>query len=419
MREEEAVVDSGDKDPGIIQGEKLLQTEDVRNIGVLRSWFPKWVKNTVLNYPQVDREFAKRDLSLLTLARIDYEKEKIERGWRGPAIICGSGVTLNDAAPLLKNWKGGLFATASQAKILKRWGRQPDYIGMFDCGDAVYGQIRGTGWRGTILLANPSISPLVMKWWRWEKRYYVMMHYGHDWFEDTLPVLFPYIRCSIMNAGSTGNNLVQAAHFMGYKPLFLVGMDLGFTPTAYRCDGFERPWSARRRVREWAKVGVHVETRFEGSLFDPWVRLSAPPPPANRKLFAVPGREGFLTTEEQIEYKLALFSVQSIDKSQLINCSPMSLVDELPYVPLKEVIENGGKGYEHLYRGGDEIVRICKAVHLRHENPADAGDGHEAGDAVCVEADGNGGAHSGNGSAGQKGKAGARSNRTDFRSQDS
>ncbi|MFA4971747.1 MAG: 6-hydroxymethylpterin diphosphokinase MptE-like protein [bacterium] len=383
-----------DDDAGVANGEQLTQTHDERNMGVLRSWFPRWVRNATQNWPTLEWEFGRRDLSLLNLAHIDHERERIERHWRGPAIVVGSGPSLNDAAPLLKDWKGMVFCTGSNAKTLMRYGREPDVIGMFDCGDAVYDQIRGARYRKAKLVTNPSVSPKVMRWWRWphasrwNKRYYIMNHFGHDWFEDTLPVLFPYIRCSVMNAGSTGNNLVQIAWFIGCSPIFLVGFDLGFNEKVYRADMFERPWTARVQREGWKRHKVDVQLKREGTLLDPWVRVCAPPPPPTRKIYRT--AKGLLTTEEQIEYKMALFDIWRIDRMPMINCSPRSLIDpeEMPYVPIEEVIKSGGKGFEHLYKRGEEIDRIGEAVHARHSRASDEGDVDRQGKGVRPESGG-------------------------------
>ena len=45
-----------------------------------------------------------------------------------PAIIFGSGASLDKALPYLKDWKGGTFCTTSHAESLIRFGVEPTYI---------------------------------------------------------------------------------------------------------------------------------------------------------------------------------------------------------------------------------------------------------------------------------------------------
>jgi hypothetical protein len=365
----------------IIRESRLVVSTKDRNQGVWEAWRQRWAQNTAVNFPGIKRDFKHADRSLVSRARVNMQTRSIVRAWRGPAIVLGSGPSLDNALPLLRDWKGALFATGSNAKCAARFGRRPDYIGVFDAGASVYGQLYGHDWRGSTLLTNPCSEPSVINLWRrrrWPRLYYTMGYEGMQWFDEMLPSLYPEIGVSLMNAGCTSNNLVQAAWFMGYGPIFLVGMDFAFTRQRYRCSFYTRPWAVRRYVADYARGGqctVRAEWDSRNPL-DPWLRIPSPQPPAGRERIYDVGN-GLFTFDEQIEYKLALFMVWSLDRGQLFNCSPLGLIaeDEMPYIPLQEVIDHGGRGFDDRVLSSEEIVARGHRVHARHETVPNARDG--------------------------------------------
>ena len=104
--------------------------------------------------------------------------------------------------------------------ILARWTGKCPYICAFDCGDSVINQLWGVDWEGSTLITHPSVSPLVMDYWKWDIKMYLMMHYKVEWFEQTLPLAFGElirypterpvnIKAFVLNAGCTVNNAIQ------------------------------------------------------------------------------------------------------------------------------------------------------------------------------------------------------------------
>jgi len=318
-----------------LQGEFLTQTQDERNTGILKAWLPFWVRNAFENYPHIMKEAATQHMSL----------ENLKGTEKGPAVVIGSGPSLNETAPLLGKWKGAVFTSGSNALVATRWGHQPEYICVFDAGDTMYPKLFGYDWEGSTLLCNPSITPYILKNWKWKKYYYLMRHHGVQWFDEILPLAFgdflrfpyqapPCIRIGVSNAGCTVNNAIQLAHYIGYDPIFLIGVDFGYP---YDANGkpMERCTRWVKSFGEWKDVGIE-ETH-------------------DRKLHM--SDNGILTTEEQIEYKNAMMTVYKLDKPQLFDCSN-GIITELPKVDFKEVVEKNGKGFEKLYRTSEEIERV-------------------------------------------------------------
>jgi hypothetical protein len=313
-----------------LEGEYLEQTQEERNKGILKGWLPYWVRNAFENFGTIVEESKSMNMCVSTIRAKD----------RGPAVILGSGPSLDEVAPLLGDWKGAIFCSGSNAMIPTRWGHQPEYICIFDGGDTMYPKLIGYDWSGSMLLCNPSISPLILKNWKWDKRYYLMRHQGVQWFDEILPLAFgdfmrftwqapPCIMIGVGNAGCTANNEIQLANYLGYGPLFLLGVDFGYPGEKERCTRWVK------ENGEWHDIGPEVYS--------------------DRKLHK--SDNGILTTEEQIEYKSALFAVYKWDKPQLFDCSN-GIITELPKLNFKEVVEKNGKGFEGIYRSDEEIVRV-------------------------------------------------------------
>lgn len=361
-----------------LPGEKLQQTHMERNSHILRAWYPRWVSNTAENYASriIENDFK---------ANGDKSINGIPKHTGEPAIIVGSGPSLDKSAPFLKDWKGAIFCSASNSKVLKKHGRDPDYMCVFDANRDCFSQLDGVEWPNTTLLSHIAIAPEVYDYWKWNKYYYMMLHPGdavsicipksdeifkdwkkHDngsytipgidgnnmhvierddnyllnlkfeekWFTEIQRMLFPYVNTGILNAGCTVNNAIEIAAFLGYGPLYLVGVDFGFPNDVFRCTNYDY---------------------VDGS----WVDVETPPINPMRQLHI--SDNGIKTFEEQIEYKNAMFAVYKIDKPQLIDCSD-GIITELPKANIKEVIEKDGKGFEHLYRSNEEIITCCNSI---------------------------------------------------------
>lgn len=340
-----------------MDGEYITQTQQERNEGVLRAWFPRWVWNTAANFHQIRKEFLEDGKRW---ALRDYQAKKKEQ--RGPAVILGAGPSFNEAAPLLKKWKGAVFSPESMASTCLYHGRTPDYIGVFDAGEMYERFLEGYDWGKAILVTHPSVEEKLITDWKGEKIYYTMHHilsvdydmlaskngkmtmremvdmirgqtFGADFFDSILPIMYPYVATTILNAGCIANNLIQIANFMGYGPLFLVGVDFGYPNNEHRAEA----WQIDRKTGDWfASPTVDIREAIGRA-----IHISD---------------NGVPTTEEQIEYKIALMSVYRIDKPQLYDCSN-GIITELPKVDFKEAVEKHGRGFEK--RDFQQIERVC------------------------------------------------------------
>ena len=139
-----------------LHGEYIKQTQDDRNKGILTAWLPFWVRNSFENYAHIMEESKSMHMCISTIEKVKGK----------PAVIVGSGPSLDKTAPFLKDWKGAVFACGSNALIPTRWGHKPEYICVFDGGDTLYPKLMGYDWTGSTLLTHPSISPLILQNWK-------------------------------------------------------------------------------------------------------------------------------------------------------------------------------------------------------------------------------------------------------------
>ncbi len=387
-----------------IDGEYITQTQEQRNYGVLRAWFPRWVWNTACNFEMIRDEFLrqKKDLALA----------KYQNKFKGtPAVIIGSGSSLDSTAPLLKDFQGAVFSSFSNAKICARHGHKPDYICAFD-GNVIHEQtLEAVNWKNTTLVTHPAVDPWLFEFWKWDKAYYCMMHiaavdysllkpnmtldqvvaiikdqtFGKDFFEDINPIIFPWIRTAILNAGCVVNNAIQVAHFMGYDPLFLCGVDFGYPKKRHRAIGYQ-PVRWADPVRALAEIALkagHADW-FEWLQDKAWRKvIPGGLESIGRKLHKA--ENGVLTTEEQIEYKHAMMHVYMIDCPQLMDCSE-GIITELPKVEFGKVVKDGEGYWKKYIRTDEEIKSIGQSVIDRQNKLSDERNADQKGTKVPAAA---------------------------------
>jgi len=349
----------------IKKGEGISQTHNERNVGVMRSWFQTWVYQTAWNLRTIVDEFASGSPKISALK--DYQPNFTNKDWpkgrikRGPAIILGAGPSLDKNIELLKKSKMPVMLSETLVGLCKHEGIRTDYIYNYDAGHHWEAFLEGYDVADDTLVTHPGVDTDVIENWPGKKIYYLMNHisqvepdsmkdgmtleeivqiikkqiFGSELFEAVNPTLYPMISTTILNAGCVVNNILQVANFMGFGPFFLVGVDFGFPGDQNRA----RTWSHNSTDDTWEsqepKFGMTDEI-------------------AGRVLHIA--NNGVQTTEEQMEYKLALMAVYRIEQAQIYDCSE-GIITELPKENLAEVIENNGKGFRK--RSVEKIERIC------------------------------------------------------------
>jgi hypothetical protein len=97
-------------------------TERMRNTGayneeVRKAWTPIWCRNAARSYQEVERRFVSKDCDMRNLPRLNGD----------PVLVLGSGPSLDDMLPYLKDWKGKIACSTSHLSLLEYMEIEPDY----------------------------------------------------------------------------------------------------------------------------------------------------------------------------------------------------------------------------------------------------------------------------------------------------
>jgi hypothetical protein len=285
-----------------------------------KRWYPIWINNSMENYLTIKKEFSEKNRCISTLPR----------PMNRPAVIIGAGPSLDETAPLLKDWKNPVFTSSSVAFVPKRWGKNPEYICAFDSLWSTYNtnlelDKKNTSWEGSTLLTHPNAEPKMIKSWKWDKYYYRRVFPQHEFFELTFPLMFPWITVGFKFAGNVVNNSLIIASFLGYNPIFLIGVDLG-----WKDDNKIKATDWRLRKGEWEQQPNVINKSAM----------------KRKEKLLLTAKNGTKSFKNYLNFKGGLLDIYLNDKRnerRIYDCSD-GLIEELPKLDFKEVVETQGWG---------------------------------------------------------------------------
>ena len=243
-----------------------------------------------------------------------------------PCFIIGSGPSLDAAIPHLKNWKGGIICTPSQATTLMHFNIEPSHILILDPFH-YWADISEFDWSKTRtkLITQPGAWPDLIKNWPNEIILYrsnvgrpdsfyaeeqKMMYTIREGdrqakFHVMIPTEITLFACSPPCQ-------LFCAQVLGYGPIFLAGCDFGFH------DG-------KLRYSDWkdGKINNHP---FPTEFPDDWV-------------------EGFnkvITERKQLYYKKNFLSSMRLSLQNIVT-TDHGLISELPYADIETVVRKKGR----------------------------------------------------------------------------
>ena len=251
----------------------------------------QYAKNSAENYQRIKADFQKADYSIETLPRFKRDV---------PALVLGSGPSLDAAMPFLGAFQGIIFASPSQLDILERWEITPQYVVAVDTADSVADeQIReDRDTYGMTLLTHPYVSPKVLDLWKGSKRYFQLIA-DDPRFRD----VYPWITQGWSIAGSVNNIEVMIAHWMGFSPIVLCGVDYCCSPTG------------QTRAQDYRKRGPYV--------FDP-------KPIQFTDQVIPPGQTA--SSQEMLFYANLLLGIWKMFKMPLIQVGNQGACSEIPCI---------------------------------------------------------------------------------------
>jgi len=295
-----------------MQRERL---EDLDQTGAqtLAWWQDAWARNMALNasFLQKGRKSGK--------VKAAHKLPKILEP--RPAIITGSGSSL-DEFPFENLGKDceqfTIFCSVSNINSWLAHGIIPDYVVAVDSASALLNfQYKPTDdYKKITLLTTPTINHKFLLKWPGPIVIFRPHQPGMDLVEQYLPKMYadeietedarnrffvPQFPIGFINAGCTVNSMIENACYLGYEPLFLVGVDFGYS------NG--KPGSLRYAYDKKQKKWIGHE--HKGLFTMEQLRLS---------------KNGIRTTSELLHYKLQFYIVWSMTRARIYNCSTKSIL---------------------------------------------------------------------------------------------
>ena len=280
----------------------------------------RWVKHSYENYHTVK-----------TAKNIGYI-DKLYATKKGPCFVLGSGPSLDLSFSEMKRLGYPIFAGASQMPGLSANGIDPEYLIVYDSHIHNWRFLRPDKMKyKSLLITHPSCPPRILSQWQGDVCLYrigVMYHksleematltigqflekyvpnpddpmsfYFRDehgiFFKSILQRAYPEIRVLILSVSCTPNHACIIADFMGYDPIYLVGVDNGYT------YGKERT-----QIYRWSSVA----------------RKFIPKPTGGIPADAVLSDNGVPTNNQMIAYKISGISNYRNIRAQIYEiCDP-------------------------------------------------------------------------------------------------
>lgn len=297
-------------------------------------WVPHWHSNAMENYSQIKKDFR---VDEKMISHNNCCISGILKPIKRPVIITGSGPSLEKALPLLKDWKHHIFATPSNSLALVKHDKEPDYLNAFDSLHTLFDTIKAyKGWKKSALLTHPYAEPKTIKWWKGRKYYYRRLYPGLEFSELILPMMFPWIKIGMRVTGCVSNNSISIAEYLGYDPIFLVGVDFGWID-----DDLTRSTYFTMEDKKWIEMPPEPKNRWK-----------------NKKEIFV-SRNGRRTFKSYMTFKHALFHIWGAGEANIIDCSD-GIIDELSKADIEKVIEKQGSGFDDLKKTDAEKKSITE-----------------------------------------------------------
>jgi len=280
-----------------------------------------------------------------------------------PAIIIGSGPSLDKSIKYLKDWKGGIFCTTSHAVTLVRHGIIPTHIVALDpfC---MYSEIEDVDWSktNTKLVATPTVYPDLIEKWPNELLLYIQSNgKEHSFYKDTLKSMYTkredtgqgirypqfrfLIRTEFALFACSPPMQLFVADMLGYGTIFLAGCDFGFP------DNKERFTEAKLKE---AYKGMVVNPHDYG--IETWEKLwDEIPHPYTKNDNTVVSFNGVLSEKVHIYYKKNFISAWRLC-GKTIYTTDHGTITEIPYTDIKKLIRK--QGYDYPKQSSLVIQRI-------------------------------------------------------------
>ena len=277
---------------------------------------------------------------------------------RTSVLIIGSGHSLDDALPLVKDWKGHIICSTSHASTLIAWGREPEHIVALDP-DSNPGELAADTWEGrkSTLHMHPGVTPDLVKWWKGPIALFRKLQPQQSFYAGEQAMGYSVLG-PLRNGRYIGNEAplsitaqvpmlacavpaqICIAKHLGYAQQVLVGCDFSWRDDANRFTS--KTWENGQWVEHPPGPSVSTE--------DPEIETEF---------------DGLKSTPMQVFYAHQTVIAWRLVERNIINSSTDGLLRMFPHTPIEEVIRRGNKGVK-----GFTFPQIRKASeeHLARQN---------------------------------------------------
>lgn len=289
---------------------------------------------------------------------------------RVPAIIFGSGASLDKALPYLKDWKGGTFCTTSHAESLIRFGVEPTYIIDLDpmC---PWADISDIDWSKTKtkLIMHPGVYTDLVAHWPNEMLLYLENSGDPSSFYSTVqPLMYterinpelatrdqPLKRLIVTNFSIFACSpplQMFVAHLLGYDPIFTCGVDFAYTFDKERFTN----WKVKKEYLTVAGIDPRKEQYTENEWENMWYPVDHPVPVFDDDI--VETSNGLKAEKMHMYYKKNFISAWRL-LGKTVYSTDCGAITEIPYIPIEKVIKKQGLGFPKM--SADKINKLADA----------------------------------------------------------
>jgi len=326
--------------PNITEEKDVKQWCQQYNTGTAGIVMPLDIQHSYANWEYIATEFKEgraKDMQVLA------DKCK------GPAMLLGSGPSLDDVMPIIKDFKGTICCSTSQATTLVYYGRDPDLVVQLDAQTRLDELIAPKWSQNTILCLNPGCHPEIVRAWKGPKLYYRPIDPSREFYSMVLPMAYPFITTQLLLFSCSPAAQLGILRNLGYNPIFLVGLDMGY------------PYNRQRFVWwRWREFGPEMHKGKYKSGGWRWV----PDPTSPRPNDMIRAKNGIFTDKTNLFFKRSIFAVTLLEthrpEAPQVLYASKGIFTEFPIVDAKKVVAQQGQGFESLYRTAAETRSICE-----------------------------------------------------------
>ena len=271
---------------------------------------------------------------------------KLKGKFSGPVIVCGSGPTLDDALPRLKDWKGAVICATSQAPTLVYHGVHPDFIEAIDPRIEDWEIKAPWDYKKTRFIGCPTIRPAMFDRWAGRKYLFRTFEPNVELYGKILPFAYIDVTAYTYPFGAVIPLMITHAHFLGFGPIFLVGCDFGYP--GEKCTFAHYNYLGRGRWRK--EPNQTLAERMEAC------RVEDEKGPTNNVF--VKTRNGTMSEMLHVHYRNQVLRVMAFDLCEVF-CVPGGIItaEQMPYISLDQLLDWQGRVPEDWHRTPEQILR--------------------------------------------------------------